>query len=822
MTLRPSAEATYLGQTDPTQIIKTTIILRRRPGHDPIPSYESYIGCPPRSRLSVDEFAQRYGASPDDIAAVKAFCAANGMTVHSHHAARREVTISGPVGAFNTAFSVSLQNYQKGRVFHFTDRLPTLPDHLRDVVLHVALGHEPHTLAYTIQNWTDQPPNTPQGGSSYAVTPAQVAALYDCPLDGTGQNIAIIVETILANNQDDGSQTIVNTGLPFGYSPNDLALTLQNWGSPYPNIVDIAVDGASNNTNTTPCGEWTFDIAMASAFAPGADIAVYFQGSVDLLDVYNRVVHPEPGDPICHTVSMSAVYRDEATWFVTIPTTEAAFEKMLEDAAIQGVTVLMPSGDWGSGGYVGDGKAHCPGATFAGALCVGGTTIGNIQGSTFDEWLWSQSSRGSESTYRVGAGGGASAYVPIPSYQSTFKFSVSLNNGFAGRGVPDISAVAAQAYTCYLHGSQQGFGGTSQSVPSVNGMIASINKVLGYPVGFLNPTLYAGAYSAGICRDINPGNTVGGPQTNQNGADLANDPIDQNVPGYPLTDQYDCCVGLGVMSGNKLIAYLNTIYPYQNGIKEFTQPADSLLYWNHSVYLLTTAGTWYVWAGSFIPSSDPRQTPPTPTPTPTPPTPTPIPSPPTPSVDTYDISIGESAGNYTSTIRGWNAATYTFSSLQPATTYYFQVVANTPRGTSAPTTGSFATQPPISTINPPTNLTIDGITSNSATVHWIQASPTDLSLIAIKPAMALDYTTTVNNISTSNYTWTNLTANTVYVVVVQEYSSTGVSPGVYGQFQTDVGGTPTPTPPGGVLPPANLSLSATATSILATWTDPNA
>jgi kumamolisin len=102
---------------------------------------------------------------------------------------------------------------------------------------------------------------------------------------------------------------------------------------------------------------------------------------------------------------------------------------------MQGVTVCIASGDTGSNSKISDGKAHVqyPGSD-PWVLSVGGTTLGNINGSSFDEYVWNDN---------WGAtGGGVSDFFALPSCQSGAGVPVSVNDHHTGRGVPDVGGNA--------------------------------------------------------------------------------------------------------------------------------------------------------------------------------------------------------------------------------------------------------------------------------------------------------------------------------------------------------------------------------------------
>jgi kumamolisin len=119
-----------------------------------------------------------------------------------------------------------------------------------------------------------------------------------------------------------------------------------------------------------------------------------------------------------------------------------------QDAVLQGVTVCIASGDAGTDSNVGDTKAHVqyPGSDPL-VLAVGGTTVGNVSGKSFDEWVWNDTFFGGQ----VGATGGGvrdfftstSTYANEFSYQSGANVPTSLNDGHVGRGVPDVAANAS-------------------------------------------------------------------------------------------------------------------------------------------------------------------------------------------------------------------------------------------------------------------------------------------------------------------------------------------------------------------------------------------
>ena len=262
---------------------------------------------------------------------------------------------------------------------------------------------------------------------------------------------------------------------------------------------------ASNDGTEDP--ETTQDICIAATAAPHAAIAVYFttytqDGWVDLLD---RVIHPEAGDPHCSVLSSSFyVSNGDNPASLQFPVTSSwltAVDLALEDAAIQGVTVCICSGDQGSDCDQGTGQAF---VTFPASdpwvLGVGGTTIGNISGSSFDEYVWNDTFNIPGLLPSGATGGGVSYFAALPSYQASAGVPVSVNgDGRVGRGVPDVAGNASpnSGYPLSLaDAASQGLqnpipmSGTSASTPLWAGLVAVMNAALGANLGFLNPILY--------------------------------------------------------------------------------------------------------------------------------------------------------------------------------------------------------------------------------------------------------------------------------------------------------------------------------------------
>ena len=162
--------------------------------------------------------------------------------------------------------------------------------------------------------------------------------------------------------------------------------------------------------------------------------------------------------------------------------------------------------------------------------CCGGTTISNVTGSSFTEYVWNDNGV---------TGGGISDIFRLPNFtlplwQSLVRIPGSVNDGHNGRGIPDIAGNADpdSGYAIFLNGENIGpVGGTSAASPLYAALAALLNSRLGRPVGYLNPTLYSAPEF--VFRDIIDG------QSNATGGSK----------GYVSGPGWDGCTGLGSVNG---------------------------------------------------------------------------------------------------------------------------------------------------------------------------------------------------------------------------------------------------------------------------------
>ncbi|MBC8730430.1 protease pro-enzyme activation domain-containing protein [Paraburkholderia sp. UCT2] len=501
---------TVIGQCDPAERIEVFVMLRRQQQAQ----FDALMkrieaGDASVKPLSREALAQDYGAAPDDIAKVRAFAAAHGLTVAREDPAARSVLLSGTIAQFQSAFEVKLELYQHHTAGQFRGRTGTLsvPDDLHGVVEAVlGLDNRPQARPH----FRIRPPFVPARAGQTSYSPPQLASLYQFPQgDGGGQCVGIIE-------------------LGGGYNTSDLKTYFSSLGVSEPTVTPVGVDQAGNEPSgdpNGPDGEVTLDIEIVGAIVPGAAIAVYFTQNSDagFIDAVSRAVHDTTNKPSVISISWGA---PESVW---TSQSMQALNSVLQSAAALGVTICAASGDSGSSDGSGGGDAVDFPASSPYVLACGGTHLSSSGSAITREVVWNDGEQGGAS------GGGVSSAFPVPAWQQGLSVTATGGGGqpLGGRGVPDVAGDASPltGYDVLVDGMQTVVGGTSAVAPLWAALIARINAAKGQPAGFVNAKLYK---APGVCNDITQGN---------NGS-------------FAASKGWDACTGLGSPNGGKVAGAL--------------------------------------------------------------------------------------------------------------------------------------------------------------------------------------------------------------------------------------------------------------------------
>ena len=525
----PAFGATATRAADAEAWVEVTLKLARKA---PLPSLDQRPARP----LTAAEIGTQYGASDDAIKRVSDTFAGLGLTVLASDAATRSVQLGGPVNAMEQAFQVKLMQFDgvrgayRGRVgaLHIPAALEKDIagvfglDNRRVVKRRPDAGKKRHVVDHTAATTKKRP----------WFFPAELAAAYDFPDgDGSGQTIGLLE-------------------FGGGYFPDDLAAFGKAAGlASLPTVVPISVDKMPTNTNDEATGEVMLDVEVLAGVCPKATIPVWFsqfteKGWVDALDAATHDAKYKP-----QVLSISWGYAEDVSAWTAAAVTQV--NESLQEAALMGITICVAAGDDGSSDGITDGHAHVDfpcASPFV--LAVGGTLLRT--GAKGSERAWKDGD-GLRADNGGSTGGGVSARLARPAWQSGLDIAPVNPGQMAGRIVPDVAANASAntGYFVVAGGQQEISGGTSAATPLWAALVARMNQQLaasGKRVGYLTPLLY-GAAGAGAgplgkagCNDIHTG-----------------DNITAHVGGFKSTAGFDAVTGWGSPKGKDLLAALTKL-----------------------------------------------------------------------------------------------------------------------------------------------------------------------------------------------------------------------------------------------------------------------
>jgi kumamolisin len=472
-----NGQAKPIGQLPSDQVMTLHVVLQLsdRPGLQAFLK-ELYNPASPSYRHFVTpaEFTERFGPSQANYDAVVHFVEANGFTVVGGSRDGMDVLIKGTVATIQSAFHVTMSNYQDtaGRTFYAIDREPTV--NLAFPLWHISgldNASFPHPMyvkksdyakAHAISEDAVVSHATTGSGPSASFLGSDMRAAYygGTALTGAGQNLGLF--EYLGTDLTDLTTYFKNVG-----QTNNVPITLLSTDGTSTSCVDSRAGGDCDDT------EQTLDMTQAIGMAPGLASLVMYIGSTDSAIISPMTTH----SPLPTTIGCSW------GWTPADPSTlDPYFEKM----SSQGQNFFAASGDsstWSSS------NEAWP-ADDANVVSVGGTDL--VTSSAAGPWK-------SETAWSDSGGGISPDSIPIPAWQqisgvinSSNKGSTTLRNG------PDVSANAN--FTFYVCADQttctaNDYGGTSFATPMWAGFIALVNQQLvangQATIGFINPTIYA-------------------------------------------------------------------------------------------------------------------------------------------------------------------------------------------------------------------------------------------------------------------------------------------------------------------------------------------
>jgi large repetitive protein len=513
--------------------------------HDPSsPSFHKW--------LTPVEYGQRFGVSEADAAQVQQWLQTQGLTVHEVSQSRRFIVFSGTVTQVQDAFSTEMHSYTyKGKGFISNASDIQIPQALQAVVKGVVRLHSDPRMTEVIAGGKVHFNKTTgkfEAGGGHYLTPADFAKiynlqpLYDAGIDGTGETIAIVGRS----NID--VQNVSDFRTQLGMPTND----------------PIVIINGDDPNQTGDMTEAMLDVTWSGAVAPMATVKFVVSQSnfADGVDVSAAYI-------VDHNLArvMSTSYGSCEQTMGAVGT--AFYNSLWKQAAAQGITSFVSSGDSGGAGCDAPGGAYATGVAVNGLastpynIAVGGTqfddtanpdaywntiadpTTGLSALGYIPEKAWNESSNDPMGVLLLGGGGGVSTLYAKPNWQAAPGVP---NDG--KRDVPDFSLTAAvhDGYLICLFGSCGGgqffysVGGTSASSPAAAGIMALVNqKMNGQPQGVANYVFYRLAAIPGVYHDVTKGDNK------------VPDAGGQYTVGYSAGTGYDLATGLGSFDANALV-----------------------------------------------------------------------------------------------------------------------------------------------------------------------------------------------------------------------------------------------------------------------------
>lgn len=510
--------------------------------------------------LSPEQFGERFGLAQQDIDAVVGWLEESGFHVDAVGRGRRSLEFSGTAGQVERAFHTEIRQYDVAGVQHIANASDlAIPDALAAVIGGVAGLHDfRHQPLHRVLGEVSAPQTNLSGGAR-GISPYDFAAIYNVtPLwnanfDGAGQAVAIAGRT---NIKLTDVATFRST---FGLPGNNTQVILNGKD---PGIVSSGEEMEAD-----------LDVQWSGAVARGAAIKFVVSASTnasDGVDLSNQFI---VNNSLAAAMSVSFGACEAA-----MGTANQFYNALWQQAAAQGISVFVSSGDSGSAGC--DSPAsHTPASRGLGVnglastpynVAVGGTQFADSVSpaawwnaandahyasarSYIPETAWNESSYTTPSATgnNLYAGsGGVSLVYAAPAWQTGTGVPAADPGAAAQhhRYLPDVSLTAAghDGYLVYREGGLYLVGGTSASSPAFAGLMAIVDQYTGSRNGNPNLRFYSlAAQAPAAFHDVSTGTIAVPCAGGSPGCSATASGSSGVMTGYAAAKGYDLATGLG-------------------------------------------------------------------------------------------------------------------------------------------------------------------------------------------------------------------------------------------------------------------------------------
>jgi subtilase family serine protease len=482
-----------------------------------------------RKWLKTGQFDEMFGPLQASYDAIAAWLTSQGFIVTAVRRDRRDIEFTGTVAQADQAFQVQIMNMSDGQRYRATS-LPMIPARFQGVIFGV-IG---------LDNLLTTSPQTTIGGTT-EFGPQDFYTFYD-------EN-ALLAAGINGNIPGQPSECLAIVGLsdylPAAITTFDTQFLLSG-PSITKRLADTTNPGPTYDRNEI---EAELDLEWGHAAAPGAPLTFYLGNQTVSLSALLDAFLLAATDNTCGTISVSfAICYDPGGFFAY------GWDLVAMQAAMQGQSVFVSSGDFGSASQAKSGNMCVAGTTQGVNTISASTYVTSVGGTQFNPGYSLGSNQmdvgfvpeGVWDVLTAGASGGGPAVESFdkPNYQATR----TPPDGW--RDVPDVALMAAgnlpgaffgddpliKGSPCPGPGACIAFGGSGTSLATVlwAGISKLIQQQLGTRIANINPELYSLAElgpTAGL-RDV-----TGTATPSDNGFN--------NVLGWRAEDGYDLATGWG-------------------------------------------------------------------------------------------------------------------------------------------------------------------------------------------------------------------------------------------------------------------------------------
>lgn len=472
--------------------------------------------------LTAAQIGRLFGASDEDLAAVRAWLESQGLRVNWIAPGRNFIGFGGSAADVSRAFQAELHTYNVNGVKRLSvATAPMVPAALASAIVAVRGLYSIQDRPSHITQLAQSRPEFSNGGNHF-LAPGDFATIYNLPanLSGAGVTIGIVGWSFIDTADLDNFRR--QTGVSFA-DPAEVVPTAfggVNPGSPY------TAPPASCNGCLAGQEEATLDVVRAASVAQDASLLLVSSAQSGANDgigaAAQYLIQTSPAPAQIVNISFGDCESDAGASGV------AYWNKLFEQAAAEGISVFVSSGDSGAAGcspsFAAPPSAQLtvsPNYICASpyATCVGGTDLndasdaslywsaGNGTGlasalSYIPEGAWNEPLNSASNPQIAASGGGVSQYVATPAWQQGVVPAAN-----AGRYTPDVAfsascregyfgCLAADGGSCVANSSGQysfvTFCGTSSASPAMAGIAALLDQQMGGQAqGSLNAQLYA-------------------------------------------------------------------------------------------------------------------------------------------------------------------------------------------------------------------------------------------------------------------------------------------------------------------------------------------